>query len=496
MADADGLIVRDLRVTAGPHCLVDGIDLDVPAGTITTLVGPSGAGKSTVAAAVAGTLPATHRVDGTVQRPGPVGYLPQDAAATLNPARRIDTALAELAMIHGEPPSVFAGRRQWKRRQVAELLRQAAFPVDAPHHRRYPFEFSGGQRVRLALAAVLATKPRVLVLDEPTAGLDPVSRNELCDVLNELRSAGRTILLVTHDDTVAGAVSDQVIGVFDGKLTGEIVSPSPEPEPMPTSRGDRILEVSGVRVRRNRTDLLCSTTFRVHAGELAAVIGTSGAGKTTLARAIAGLERLSGGSVIVDGESCPPLRSRTRRQLAAVQYVWQETRESFDHTRPVLDQVALTAIRLRGLGRHDARTEAVAELGVLGLTAEQSARSPDDLSGGQLRRAALARALLAHPTVLLCDEPTTGLDPQTAELILARLDHYRRTHRAAILMCSHDLRLVRRHADRILALDHGALTDERSPAVRRLFAAEGITEIEELAVKGGFQATISPVSAP
>ncbi|WP_217154591.1 ABC transporter ATP-binding protein [[Mycobacterium] fortunisiensis] len=455
MTEQQALVVRDLRVTVGPHRLVEAVDLDVPAGTITTLVGPSGAGKSTIAAAIAGTSPPTHRVDGFIACPGTIGYLPQDAAATLNPARRIGSALGELAVLHGDPPALGSGRARWKRERVAELLRQAAFPAGLACHRRYPFEFSGGQRVRLALAAVLAVEPQVLVLDEPTAGLDPASRDALVAVLDELRRRGRTILLVTHDDAVATDLSDRVVGVHEGRLRATGAAPAP-PRPLAEKgrHGDLLLEVRGVAVRRDGSDLLRDTTFHARAGELIAVVGASGAGKTTLTRAIAGLERPTSGAVVVDGEHYPPLRSRSCRQLAAVQYVWQETRETFDRTRPVLDQVARTAVRLRGLPRHQARSEARTELRSLGLTAEQALRVPDDLSGGQLRRAALARALLAHPTVLLCDEPTTGLDPGTAERILERLDTHRRTHRAAVLLCTHDLPAVAARADRVFTIEN------------------------------------------
>ncbi|MGV9797061.1 ABC transporter ATP-binding protein [Mycobacterium sp. NPDC003449] len=460
MGESRGLTVRGLRVAAGEHRLVDGVDLELAAGTITTLVGPSGAGKSTIAAALAGTQPASHRVTGVIDRPRRVGYLPQDAAATLNPARRIGTALAELAVLHGNPPSGRARRRLWKRRRVTDLLRQAAFETDPTHHRRYPFQFSGGQRVRLALAAVLATDPELLVLDEPTSGLDPVSRDELIGVLDRLRRTGRTVLLVTHDHAVATGLSDRVIGVRDGRLTPEL-APAPDPSADPaTGPGELVLEVSGIRVRRDRTDLVRAATFGARTGELIAIVGPSGAGKTTLARAVGGLEPLSAGTVLVDGVALPALRSRNRRQLAAVQYVWQETRETFDRTRPILDQVALTALRLRGLGIEDARAEAVAELGALGVTAAQASRRPGDLSGGQLRRAALARALLARPTVLLCDEPTTGLDPAATELVLARLGEYRNTSRAAILVCSHDLPALLPRADRILTVDDGTVTPE------------------------------------
>ena len=451
----DCLRVHGLGVTAGAHRLVEGVDLRLRPATITTLVGPSGAGKSTIAAAIAGTQTPGHRVHGTIERPERIGYLPQDAAGTLNPARRIGTALAELAVRHGNPPYGWRARRRWKRQRVSDLMFRAALPMDPAGHCRHPFEFSGGQRVRLALAAVLATEPQLLVLDEPTSGLDPASRDELIAVLADLRRNGRTILLVTHDDTVATALSDRIIGVQNGRLVPGGAPPSAPPLTFRAHRGEVLLTVSDLRVRRGRTDLLRDAALSAHAGELVAIVGRSGAGKTTLARAVAGLEPAATGTVLVDGERCRTLRSQNRRQLSAVQYVWQETRESFDRTRTVLDQVALTAIRLGGMNAADARAEALTELDALGLTHEQVSRHPDDLSGGQLRRAGLARALLARPTVLLCDEPTTGLDPQSAELILARLDRYRSTARAAILLCTHDLALVGPRADQIIALEHG-----------------------------------------
>ena len=475
--------VNDLGVDIGGLGLVGSVNLELCAGTITTLVGPSGAGKSTIAAAIADTLPATHRVRGSVIRYVPVGYLPQDAALTLNPARRIGTALGELLALHGDPPR--RGRREWIRLRVHELLEQSAFPLESDEHRRYPHQFSGGQRMRLALAQVLATGPQALVLDEPTAGLDPVARGEMIAVLDGLRRRGRSILLVTHDEAVAAELSDRVLAVCNGRL-----STPPRPvKPFTSLRhrpitGNTVLEVVGAAVRIGPATILRDTTFHVSTGEFLAVVGASGAGKTTLARAVAGLERLSAGRVIVDGESYPSLAGRNKRQLARAQYVWQETRESFDRTRPVLGQVVRTAVRLRGSSRADAHDEAIELLESFGLTRDQVQRAPDDLSGGQLRRIALARALLARPAVLLCDEPTTGVDPSTAESILDHLDEYRRTHRAAVLVCGHDLRSLLPRVDRVIALDHGAVSDDVvvsdddlgnvSAAFQRLLTAEGL----------------------
>lgn len=149
------------------------------------------------------------------------------------------------------------------------------------------------------------------------------------------------------------------------------------------------------------------------------VAGRSGSGKTTLARCLAGLHRDHDGEILLDGAALPrSLRHRDREQLAAVQYVFQDARAAFDEHRPVLDQVARTAVRLRGAAKEAARAEALAALVRLGLTDDQAHRRPGALSGGELQRAALARALLARPRILVCDEITSGLDTVTRRSIL------------------------------------------------------------------------------
>ncbi len=154
----------------------------------------------------------------------------------------------------------------------------------------------------------------------------------------------------------------------------------------------------------------------LHRGECLAVVGRSGSGKTTLARCLAGLHRDHDGEILLDGTALPrSLRHRSRAQLAAVQYVFQDSRAAFDEHRPVLAQVARTAVRLRGADQESATAEARTTLARLGLADELTRRRPGELSGGELQRAALARALLARPRVLICDEITSGLD--TAALV-------------------------------------------------------------------------------
>lgn len=196
-------------------------------------------------------------------------------------------------------------------------------------------------------------------------------------------------------------------------------------------------------------------------GECLAVVGRSGSGKTTLARCLAGLHRDHEGDVSLDGKALPrSLRDRSREQLAAVQYVFQDARAAFDEHRPVLDQVARTAVRLRGTGREEAVREARQTLADLGLGDEFVRRLPGRLSGGELQRAALARALLARPRVLVCDEITSGLDPIARRSLLDLLAALvRRGNGLCIVLVTHDLDTAAQ-AERIVVLDGGEVVEE------------------------------------
>ncbi len=199
-------------------------------------------------------------------------------------------------------------------------------------------------------------------------------------------------------------------------------------------------------------------------GEVLAVVGPSGAGKTTLGRCIAGL--VAGrGRVEVDGRLlAPAVRTRRGPDRRAVQYVHQDPRATFREHRRVLDQVARPAVLLRGVPEREALRDAEVLLARLGVDAATCSRRPGALSGGQLQRAAVARALVARPAVLVCDEVTSALDAGHSAELLAAIDALRREERTTVVLISHDLPLVAEVADTVVALDGGRIVEDAGPA--------------------------------
>ncbi len=446
--------VRGLRVVMpGGRAIVDGVSLTARPGRVTALVGASGSGKTTTGLALLGEYPPGARVTGEVRvAQGLAGYVPQHPASVLNPARRVSALLYDIARRQvRELPR--GARREAARERVRDALRDAQLPGPDEVLARYPHQLSGGQQQRVVLAQALLLGARVVVADEPTTGQDPRTKERVVTQLAAVARRGIAVVLLSHDLDVVRALADEVQVMRDGKVVDqgtpeEIWAGAPgdawtrellqEGESGAEGFGtgdddgagapDRppVLQARSLTARHpgapGAPGVLRDVSFSVHPGECVAVVGPSGSGKTTLGRCLAGLHPAHEGVVTLDGAPLPrSLRRRGRAELAAVQYVFQDARAAFDEHRAVLGQVARTAVRLRGLGRAAAEEEARALLARMGLGPDHAGRRPGELSGGELQRAALARALLARPRVLICDEVTSGLDAVTRRGILGLL---------------------------------------------------------------------------
>ncbi|MFJ5797581.1 ABC transporter ATP-binding protein [Streptomyces decoyicus] len=502
--------LQDLRVEIGGRTLVDGVSLRLAPGRITALVGASGSGKTTTGLALLDEYPPGAVVTGEVNVPDTlVGYVPQHPATVLNPARPVAALLQDIARTQVRHLPRRA-RRSAVRQRVLRALDQAQLPDGETLLHRYPHQLSGGQQQRVVLAQALLTGATTLIADEPTTGQDALTKQQITGQLAALARQGLSILLLSHDLDVVHALADDVHVMRAGRIvesgppeelrlsprhpwTRELLAaadPAEPPEGVPALRDAAttgaattgagatgactrrsrpggsltaqapVLQVRSLTARHGRSTVLHPTDLVLPPG-CTAVVGRSGSGKTTLARCLAGLHRTYDGEVLLDGAVLPrSLRDRTREQLAAVQYVFQDARSAFDEHRPVLDQVSRTAIRLRKVPAPEAPADAERILSSLGLAGDLVRRKPAELSGGELQRAALARALLARPRVLLCDEITSGLDTVARRNLRTLLAELLRTHPdLSLVLITHD-RDTAALAARTAVLDNGRLVEQ------------------------------------
>ncbi|QUH04728.1 ABC transporter ATP-binding protein [Saccharopolyspora erythraea] len=415
-----------------------------------------------------------------------VGYIPQQPSSALNPVRRIGPVLEEMALRH-----LGAGTRSERRRsareRVLDALRRAQLPTEQQFLRRYPHQLSGGQQQRVVLAQALVCRPRVVVADEPTTGQDALARAQVVEELRILTAQGIAVLLLTHDLDVVRSLADQVLVMRDGRIvesgrTGQVLGApeheytqrlvesqlSTEPSAHDDGAGEAsraLVEVRGLDAGHRRTTTLENVSLEIGQGERVALVGRSGSGKTTLARCIAGLHQRRSGYIRLDGVDLPSrLRKRTREQLARIQYVFQDARASFNEFVPVLDQVARTAELLRGVERGNAQAEALEMLARVGLAESTVRRRPAALSGGELQRAALVRALLSGPALLICDEITSGLDTATQAGIVELLAELQQGAGCALLLITHDFGVVANLAGRVAVIDQGRIVEQGATA--------------------------------
>lgn len=470
--------VRDLTVAApGGNNILNRLDLTAETGGIVALVGPSGTGKTTLLRILTGALPdGFTRQRGTVRvleravldlappalrqlRATAISYVGQDPASRLNPRMRVRQLLTEVATEHGTD----ACRR---------ILAEVHLPATEDLLKRRPDELSGGQARRVALARALISRPRLLLLDEPTAGLDHALRDNIAQLLRDLATTrGMTVVVACHDLNLAGQIADTIVELAGPPAAGAGAAPA-SPRPARLSRWDTtpsapgsptpkplLLRVGDLWASAGEHRILHHADLDVPAGAAVAVTGASGAGKTTLARVVAGLHHQAGGTVAFDGQ---PLHlrvaRRTREQRRRIQLVPQDPLGSLNPTRTVAQTLARPLRLHRRAPRHDIMHRVTGLLDQVNLAPSLADRYPHELSGGQRQRVAIARALATEPDLLICDEITSALDPDTAESLLRLLSRLRGHRGLGVLLISHDVELVARHCDTVAVMVDGRLT--------------------------------------
>jgi len=200
-------------------------------------------------------------------------------------------------------------------------------------------------------------------------------------------------------------------------------------------------------------------SFDVHPGEVIALVGQSGSGKTTVSRIVLGLETASEGGVWIEGERWDNMPERSRRpRRVEYQYIPQDAMAALDPQQTALEHVEETLMVLGGLSRSEAHEQAVQMLDKLGL-GERLGALPREMSGGEQRRVTLARVLALNPKLVVADEPTSGLDPDRRESVLEALIGNLPEHAGCIIV-THDMSEAKQWCDRILVMLHGRVVEE------------------------------------
>ncbi|HQA69241.1 MAG TPA: ATP-binding cassette domain-containing protein [Aggregatilineales bacterium] len=501
---------------------LDNVSFVVPRGTCLAVTGPNNAGKSTLMLAVAGLAPrltsghlegqivvAGH--DAQAAPPGAladaIGLVLQDPSGQLfNPSVEEEVAWGLENL--GLPPAEMRERIAW----ALDAVGLADVPLTQP-----PQSLSGGQQKRLALAAALALRPQILVLDEPSGGLAPAARAEMVEVLADLRArSGLTLLLAESDPSVIAALADEVLVLDGGRVTAhgsprEIYpalsrqpgSPVPVPpasrfaatanerpgldltcltaaeaveqagryplgecpppsSPAPAAPADPAappaIQLEGVAFAYDPArPVLRGIDLTVRPGEFVALTGDNGAGKTTFARHLIGLLTPTRGTVTIAG-----LRTSQHRigEIARVVGFAYQNPELQIFSPTVREEVAFGPrnLGLRGAALDEAVEAALCRFGLEAI----AEHPPAALSFSDRRMVALASIAAMRTPILVLDEPTVGLDAVGQARVLAWLAE-RHREGATVLLITHDMELAARSAQRLLVLDAGRIIADGPP---------------------------------
>jgi ABC-type glutathione transport system ATPase component len=484
------------------------ISLKVEAGQTYGIVGESGSGKSTLGLAVLRYLPYNGVIrEGTVQLDGidltalkttelralwgsQLALIPQDPASSLNPTMTVGKQLAEVFQRHQGLANTEAYQR------AIDMLDRVQIPRPADIAGCYPHQLSGGMQQRAVIGMALSTKPRLLVLDEPTTNLDVTTESAILTLIQELLIEQQAAaLFITHNLGVVARVCQRVAVLNQGELvedsetqelfnapqhpyTIRLLEAIPrlgtrKPTPPPTL-SDTALTIQSLTVQYRRGTPLdrifrpdWRTPFRavdqvsltIPRGLSVGLVGESGSGKTTLARTLMGLVMPSAGEVRLGDCHLTPLRQRSVSDLKRIQMVFQQPDQSLNPYQTIgetLRQPLITLAQKSGSAVNDGVAEL---LQAVHLPTHYTDRYPSELSGGEKQRVAIARALAAEPEYLLCDEPISALDVSVQAEILALLAEVQSSRQVGLLFISHDLAAVGYLADVIAVMYRGEIVE-------------------------------------
>jgi len=490
----DALNLSDLN----GRSIVRDVSLSVNVGEVLAIIGESGSGKTSLALGLMGFARPGMRIgsgrviiDGRdvlslpaeelrAYRGNKITNVPQNPTASFSPRMRIGTQIREVLEAHGRDQS-----------QCHSLIENALESVSLPNNeaflKRYPFELSGGQLQRVAIAVAFITGPRVVVMDEPTTGLDVSTQQTILELIRKLvQTSEASFVYVTHDLAVVHSVADRVAVMYRGDVveTGtreqifkaarhdytrmllksiprlQHTSTSPEavvPQRPPSAAP--LLSLQNMQASHGELKAVNGLSFDIAQGQCVGLIGGSGSGKTTTGRAITGLHTKVEGKLLFEGRQLPwRVRDRSKADLRAIQIVFQNPDRSLN-PRESISQCVRRAVCLDASLAPDVVEGHVSRLlDRVRLPKRTWSLYPDDLSGGERQRVAVARALATRPKLMICDEITSALDVSIQASVIELLLELKMDG-LSMLFITHNLPLVSDIAETLVILKDGNMVE-------------------------------------
>jgi peptide/nickel transport system ATP-binding protein len=435
----------------------------------------------------------------------------QEPMTSLNPIFPIGKQIAEAMTCHRDISSASA------RAETIRLLEKVRIPNAANRFDEYPHQFSGGMRQRVMIAMALASKPKLLIADEPTTALDVTIQGQILDLIKELQEEeGMSVLFITHDMGVVAEIADRTVVMFRGDVveegptedifhrgrhaytrallsavpklgsmegkrwplkfpivdinTGESSEPVEVDSTIDKTR-QPILEVKNMTTRFDIVSGLFgrksgavhaveNVSFNLYEGETLSLVGESGCGKSTTGRSITRLVNPTSGSITVDGYDVMKLsNSELRKMRRSIQMVFQDPFASLNPRMSVGSAVAEPFLE-HGLGsRSQARAKAADLLEKVGLSADMMKRYPHEFSGGQRQRICIARSLMLDPKIIVADESVSALDVSIKAQVVNLLLELQQSLNLAYLFISHDMAVVERVSHRVAVMYLGEIVE-------------------------------------
>lgn len=490
--------IKNLSLSFGKGLVVDDFNLTINDGEIIGLVGESGCGKTVTALTVLGLEAKTEQVvsgsitfDDVVLRQAGVkkdeklirsyqgddmSMIFQEPMTSLNPTMKAGLQLDETLRLHTDLD------KKSRYDRIIETLKSVGLNDAERVYDSYPHELSGGMRQRVVIALAVILKPKLIVADEPTTALDVTVQKQIVELLKDIRNEQKnSMLFITHDLKLAGTLCDRIVVMKDGKIveigpTKELFSNPKEAysksllKAVTNARKESFLDYSSKEEILSVDDLsvyyrnsgnkifnkghhpaLFNASFNIKKGECVGLVGESGCGKTTLAKAILGINKDITGTL--------------KLNTTYPQLVFQDPYSSLNPVKTIGWQLEEP---LKALGMIDKskaydgetrKNKVIAMLKEVGLSDEYYYRKPNELSGGQRQRVSIAQALITEPEFVIADEPVSALDVTVQAQVMDLLRRLQKERGLSMLFISHDISVVASIADRILVMKSGHVVE-------------------------------------